>query len=76
VDKKGGVFENLSDVLEFLEKVRPFGLKGKHITPAARSDSTVHAFDLPFNVTKPYLKVWGEILMGDVFIGRGLRGHL
>lgn len=67
VDEKGRVFENLPEVQKFREKACPFGLKEKYITQAGRSDSTVLAFDLPFDVTKPYLKVRGGILMGDIF---------
>jgi hypothetical protein len=67
VDEKGREFGNLPDVQKFWEKARSFGLKEKYITPAGKSDSTVLAFDLPFDATKPYLKVRGEILMGDAF---------
>ena len=67
VDEKAGSFENVPEVQKFLEKSKPFGLKEKYITPAGAADSTFIAFDLPFNVTMPYLKVKGEILMGDFF---------
>jgi hypothetical protein len=67
VDERGRIFENKTDVQQFYEKSHSFGLKDKYITPAGRSDSTILAFDLPFNVTRPCLKVRGETLMGDMF---------
>jgi hypothetical protein len=67
VDERGRIFENKTDVQQFYEKSHSFGLKEEYITPAGRSDSIILAFDLPFDVTKPYLKVRGEILMGDMF---------
>jgi hypothetical protein len=69
VDEKGRTFENKPDVQQYFEKTNPFGLKENYITTAGRSDSTIIAFDLPFDVTKPCLKVKGEILMGDMFDG-------
>ena len=67
VDERSRIFENKKEVQQFYEKSHPFGLKENYITPAGKSDSTILAFDLPFDVTKPYLKVRGEILMGDMF---------
>jgi hypothetical protein len=69
VDERAGMFENVPEVQKYLEKSKPFGLKEKYITPAGSVDSTYLAFDLPFNVTMPYLKVKGETLMGDFFDG-------
>ena len=73
VDEKGRIFENKTDVQQFYEKSNSFGLRESYITPAGKSDSTILAFDLPFDVTKPYLKVRGEILMGDMFDGARFR---
>jgi hypothetical protein len=67
IDERGNIYENISNVQQFFEKSYHFGLKEKYITPAGKSDSTFLAFDLPFDVTKPFLKVRGEILMGDFF---------
>ena len=67
IDGKGNVYENQKDVQQYFEKINSFGLKETYNTMAGRSDSTILAFDLPFSVTKPYLRVRGEILMGDVF---------
>ena len=67
VDDKAGSFENVPAFQEYYEKYNPFGLKEEYITPAGSADSTFLVFDLPFTVTMPYLKVKGEILMGDVF---------
>lgn len=66
MDEKGRTYEDDPEVQEFYDHARPFGLRNKYITSAGSSDSTILAFDLPFDVTKPCLKVRGEILMGDV----------
>ena len=42
---------------------------GQTVTPAGRIDSTVLIFSLPTTLTRPYLQVRGETLMGDVFDG-------
>jgi hypothetical protein len=68
-DERAGTFQNDPAIQKFYEKSKPFGLKEKYITPAGSADSTYIAFDLPFNVTMPYLKVKGDILMGDFFDG-------
>jgi len=73
VDEKAGTFENIPGVQEYFEKVKSYGLKDKYITHTGSADSTYLAFDLPFNVTMPYLKVKGSILMGDVFDGAKYR---
>jgi hypothetical protein len=69
VDERAGSFENVPEVQKFLEKSKSFGLKESYNTVAGSADSTCLAFDLPFNVTLPYLKVRGSILMGDMFNG-------
>ncbi len=73
VDDKAGSYENVPAVQKYYEKYKPFGLKDKYITPAGSADSTFLAFDLPFTVTMPYLKVKGETLMGDMFDGAMFR---
>jgi hypothetical protein len=67
IDERGNIYDNINAVQQFFEKSYHFGLKDKYITPAGTSDSTFLAFDLPFDVTRPFLKVRGEILMGDFF---------
>ncbi len=73
VDERETSFGNLPAVQQYFEKYKPFGLKDGYNTPAGSADSTYLAFDLPFNVTMPYLKVKGEILMGDLFDGAMFR---
>jgi hypothetical protein len=66
-DESGVKYENIPRVQQFLEKSHPFGYRDKYNTPAGASDSTYLAFDLPFTVTRPFLMVRGENLMGDMF---------
>ena len=73
VDERAGTFENINDVQQYFEKIKSFGLKDQYITSSGSADSTYLAFDLPFNVTMPYLKVKGETLVGDVFDGAQFR---
>lgn len=67
IDERGKTYENISEVQQFWGKINKLGLKEQYITRSGTIDSTYLAFDLPFNVTKPYLKVRGSILMGDIF---------
>lgn len=43
---------------------------GPHLTAPGKVDSTVLLFSLPKTLTRPYLQVRGETLMGDVFDGK------
>jgi hypothetical protein len=66
-DGKGGRYENVTGVQLFLNKVSPFSYREQYNTAAGSSDSTMLAFDIPFTVTRPFLMVKGETLMGDIF---------
>lgn len=72
-DERAGTFENLPAVQEFYELSHPFGLNVRYLTKPGTSDSTYLAFDLPFNVTMPYLKVKGKILPADILDGKLFR---
>lgn len=76
LDERGTEYENDIEAQQFYEKYHSFGLKEKYTTAAGSSDSVILIFDLPFNVTKPGLKVRGEILMGDIFDGGRFRKML
>jgi hypothetical protein len=76
IDERGGKYESDTDAQKFYESYHPFGLKDNYSTAAGSSDSTILIFDLPFNVTRPGLKVRGEILMGDIFNGVKFRKML
>jgi len=69
IDDRAGSFQNMPEVQEFYEKSKPFELREKYTTAPGSADSTYLAFDLPFSVTIPYLKVKGDILFGDIFDG-------
>jgi hypothetical protein len=75
-DERGAEYENDSEAQKFYESCHPFGLKKIYKTAAGSSDSTILIFDLPFNVTKPGLKVRGDFLMGDLFDGAKFRKML
>ncbi|WP_338874977.1 hypothetical protein WBJ53_05085 [Spirosoma sp. SC4-14] len=70
VDYKGNVYENSLTAQQQLDNLHPFGWKAHYTTLAGRIDSTQLVFDLPRSVKQPYLKVRGDLLMGDVFDGR------
>lgn len=57
VDSAGNRYENLRKSLP-------------HVTPAGKTDSTTLLFSLPPTLTRPYLQVRGETLMGDVVDGQ------
>lgn len=67
IDENGNSYENNKDVQQFYEKSHPFRFNEMYNTFAGAVDSTILVFDLPQNIKEPYLKVRGEILMGDVF---------
>jgi hypothetical protein len=67
VDENGSLYENNTYNQVFLDKSFPFGWKEMYNTPHGQTDTTILVFDLPLNITKPYLMVIGDILMGDIF---------
>ena len=69
VDEHGQTYDNEAAAQQALEQIRPFGLKGRYLTPPGAVDKTVLVFDVPRDVKEPYLKVRGEFLMGDLFDG-------
>jgi hypothetical protein len=68
-DEKAGIFKNIPQAQEFIQNTRSFGLRDEYVTKPSSADSTVLAFDLPYNAIMPYLKVQGSILAGDIFDG-------
>jgi len=75
-DERGTEYDNDPEAQNFYYSEHPSGLKDIYKTPAGSTDSTILIFDLPFNVTKPGLRVRGEILMGDIFNGDKFRKML
>jgi hypothetical protein len=67
IDENGDRYENLPDKQKALNNSLPFGLNEIYNTPHGAADTTILVFELPANVLKPYLKVSGSTLMGDVF---------
>ena len=70
VDNQGRKYENLTELQPFLNTLSPFNYYSHHTTPAGATETTRLIFDLPGDVTEPYLMVRGELLMGDVFDGK------
>jgi hypothetical protein len=66
-DEEGNRFENNKEDQIVLDKSLHFGWNEQYNTRFGTSDSTILVFKLPPAVKKPYLKVRGGILMGDVF---------
>lgn len=73
IDEKGNIYENQSSLQAELQKVGGFNLKDSYTTPFQTSDTTVFVFEVPDNITKSYLMVRGETLMGDFFDGNQFR---
>jgi hypothetical protein len=67
VDENDNRFENINEKQVALNKSLVFGWKELYDTHHGQTDSTILVFDIPVNVTRPYLKIRGGILMGDVF---------
>lgn len=67
VDSKGNIYHNDINLQIKLNERKPFGWSKVYHTHPKSQESTILVFDLPKKVTKPYLKVTGKFLMGDVF---------
>jgi hypothetical protein len=70
VDDQGRSYENVPELQVSLNRVQPFNYAEQHLTPAGETEATQLVFDLPANISHPYLMVRGELLMGDVFDGK------
>lgn len=68
-DEHGRTYENQPSAQQQLNRAQPFGWRNQYVTPAGRTDSTRLVFDLPASVRRPYARVRGDVLMGDVFDG-------
>lgn len=68
-DERAGNFDPVPDASQFFCRSKNLKVNEEYITVAGSTDSTYLAFDLPFNVTMPYLKVRGKMLPGDIFDG-------
>jgi len=62
----GRTFENDTSAQRALDLLVPFGWKDRYVTPADESQETTLVFDVPQDAAPLYLKVRGELLMGDV----------
>ena len=67
VDDRGNRYEDLPELQKLLNGEKPINYSPEHRTPAGEKESTQLIFDLPKNVTHPFLMVRGDLLMGDVF---------
>jgi hypothetical protein len=67
VTDDGRSFENDEAAQQALDRVASFGWKARYVTPAEQRDETTLVFDVPIDAGPLYLKVRGELLMGDVF---------
>lgn len=66
VDSKGNIYYNNLELQIKQNDKQSFEWKKEYHTHAKSEESTTLIFELPKQVTKPYLKVTGEFLMGDV----------
>jgi len=66
VDSKGNIYNNNKQLQIKLNDREPFGWKNEYHTHPKSEETTTLIFDLPISVAKPYLKVTGKFLMGDV----------
>jgi hypothetical protein len=69
IDENGNRYENNIEYQKFLEKTLPYGWRSEYNTPHGNTGTTILVFNLPKNISNPYLKVRGDILMGDALDG-------
>lgn len=67
VDEDGNTYENDPQAAQFYCRSIGTTQQESFSTPAGNTESAILAFDVPFSVTRPCIKVRGYILMGDVF---------
>jgi hypothetical protein len=67
VDETGAKYENSVEAQKELQRVSGFGYKDEYVTPAGATETTMLVFDVPRHATQPYLRIRGDLLMGDVF---------
>ena len=70
VDEQGRSYDNLAEVQSLLTMGERFTSAPRHMTPAGETESKKLVFDIPVSVKQPYLKVRGELLIGDLFDGK------
>ena len=68
-DEQGRVYENDVTAQKQLAASRPFGYRDHYVTAPGSIETTMLVFDVPKDVTAPYLEVRGAFLMGDMFDG-------
>ena len=66
VSDDGRTFENDTAAQRALDRVDTFGWQERYVTPPEQTAHTTLVFDVPTDTTTLYLKVRGELLMGDV----------
>jgi hypothetical protein len=69
VEGSGKEYENQPELQKNLQQSRSFLLKDRYVTPAGKTESTILVFEVPAGPKELYLKVRGDLLMGDLFDG-------
>lgn len=67
VSGDGNKYENNITAQQMLKTSEPFHWLHHYNTRHGESESTRLVFDIPTDMTNPYLRVRGETLMGDIF---------
>ena len=67
VDSAGRRYESDIDAGRALAAARGVPFRDQYVTPPGGTDRALLVFDLPSNVSEPFLMVRGWFLMGDVF---------
>jgi hypothetical protein len=67
VSDKGDSYENNTAAQQLLNLKEPFEWHEQYNTGHGSTEQTKLVFDVPGNPSELYLKVHGEMLMGDVF---------
>jgi hypothetical protein len=68
-DASGRPFNNDEQARQELNRIKAFNYKNEYITAAGVTETTLLVFDLPKDISEPYLQVRGSLLMGDAFDG-------
>ena len=72
-DDAGGKYRRSLEGQEAWDETQGVKNAARHMTPPGASETAEIVFDLPVDVKNPGLKIWKDILMGDVFDGVAYR---
>lgn len=73
VDEKGNEYRPSPEGQKAWDAAKGKASEWLHNTPAGAAETTEIVYNLPVNIQDPCLKIWKDVLMGDMFDGIAYR---